>query len=71
MNPTGKARFTVSFAFGEKAVQAAENSDLPADTIAAIREAPKYPEGRVARVVVTAAAHAKIARQLLTIKLAN
>ncbi len=71
MWPTSKGCFIVCFALGEKAVQAVEDSDLPADIIEAIRMAPKYPEGRPARVVVKVAADVKVARKLLAIKLAN
>ncbi|MBU0639622.1 MAG: DUF3788 domain-containing protein [Planctomycetes bacterium] len=71
MRPTGKRRFTVSFVFGGKAVQAAEQSDLPTAVVEALRQAPQYPEGRGVSVEVSTAADVKIAKQLLAIKMAN
>jgi len=71
MRPVGRATFAVSFAFGEKAVSAAEQSHLPKQVVDAIRNSPKYPEGRLARVTVTTAADVKIAKQLLAIKAEN
>ena len=64
-------RFGVSFAFGEKAVKAALESDLPADVIKTVRQAKKYPEGCAIRLEVRTAAEAKAAKQLFGIKLAN
>lgn len=63
--------FLVSFAFGEKAVQAAELSELPAEIIESVRQAPKYPEGRAVRLDVKSAAQVKVAKKLLAIKLEN
>ncbi|MHC4076909.1 MAG: DUF3788 family protein [Planctomycetota bacterium] len=71
MRPTGKRRFLVAFAFGKKAVAAAEESDLPAHVVEEIRQAPQYPEGRQVLVEVTSAADVKIAKKLLAIKMAN
>ena len=65
MRPTGKGRFTVTFVFGNRAVKAAEQSDLPADLIEAIRQSPKYPEGRAANTEVTRATDVKIADRSL------
>jgi hypothetical protein len=64
-------RFRVSLAFGDKAVAAAEQSDLPERVIKPIRESPKYPEGRAVRIEVTSARDLAIARQLLALKIAN
>lgn len=61
--------FIASFAFGEKAVSDALQSDLPAKVIEMIRQAPKYPEGRAVRVAVNSAADVKIVKRLLAIKL--
>ena len=69
MRPTAKHRFAVSFIFGKKAVQAAEESDLPDHVVEMIRQAPQYPEGRAVRIEVTTAADVKIAKQLLAIKM--
>jgi hypothetical protein len=63
--------FMASFAFGEKAVQAALDSNLPAPIIDMIRQSPKYPEGRAVRLKVTAAADVKTVKRLLAIKLEN
>jgi hypothetical protein len=70
IKPAAK-RFTVSFAFSDQAVSAAEHSDLPTKVVQPIRESPKYPEGRAVRIAVTSAASAAVARKLLAIKLAN
>lgn len=64
-------RFTVGFAFGEKAVQVAEQSDLPDHVVEMIRQAPQYPEGRGVRLEVATAADVKIAKRLLAIKMDN
>ncbi|MGD8451809.1 MAG: DUF3788 family protein [Phycisphaerae bacterium] len=71
MRPVAKGRFNVTFVFGDKAAKAAEESDLPEHVVEEIRQSPKYPEGRAARVEVKTAADPKIARQLLAIKLAH
>jgi hypothetical protein len=70
LKPAAK-RFTVSFAFGDKAVEAAEQSDLPERVVKPIRESPKYPEGRAVRIEVTSTPDVAIARKLLAIKMAN
>ena len=64
-------RFTVGFAFGKKAVEAVELTDLPGRVIKMIKEAPLYPEGRAVRFQVTSAADVKIAKKLLAIKMEN
>ena len=64
-------RFTAGFALGDGAVQAAEQSSLPATVIQLIRQAPKYPEGRAVRIEVATAADVRIAKKLLAIKLEN
>ena len=63
--------FRASFALGPQAVEAAEQSDLPAKVIAMIRAAPRYPEGRAVRVDVKTAADAAVVQKLLAIKLAH
>lgn len=47
--------FLVSFALGDKAVQAAHASDLPPHVLETIDAAPKYAEGRGVRFEVHAA----------------
>jgi len=64
-------RFLVSFAFNDAAVAAAERAGLPARIVRPIRESPKYPEGRAARVEVGSAREVVFAQKLLAIKLAN
>lgn len=64
-------RFTVGFAFRDKAVQAAEKSDLPDHVVETIRQAPQYPEGRAVRIEITKAADVKIAKKLLAMKMDN
>ncbi len=61
--------FMASFAFGERVVRAAIQSDLPAQVIELIRQSPKYPEGRAVRVAVESAAGVKVVKRLLAIKL--
>lgn len=64
-------RFTVSFAFGDQAAEAAEQSDLPDRVVKPIRQSPKYAEGRAVRIEVTSAPDVGIARKLLAIKMAD
>ncbi len=71
MRPTASHRFTVTFMFGKKAAQAAEESDLPDHVVEMISRAPQYPEGRAVRIEVTKAADVKIAAKLLAIKMDN
>jgi len=71
MRPTGKHRFAVSFVFGKRAVQTAEQSDLPEHVVEMIRQAPQYPEGRGVRLEVATAADVKIAKRLLAIRMDN
>lgn len=63
--------FGVSLALSEQAVTEAVAADLPDDLVAAIQAAPKYPEGRPARLTVRTAQHVAIAKQLLALKLAH
>jgi len=70
MKPSAK-RFTVSFAFGDQAVEAAERSDLPDHVVKPIRQSPKYPEGRAVRIEVTSAKGVGVVKKLLAIKMAN
>ena len=63
--------FLASFAFGEKAVRAAHEADLPASLLKIIDDAPKYAEGRAVRVEVKGAKDIRAAVKLATIKMAN
>jgi Protein of unknown function (DUF3788) len=66
-----KGCFRVAFAFGEKAVQAAHQSDLPASVLKLIDDAPKHPEGRGVRVEIRSLEDVHIAGKLAEIKMAN
>jgi hypothetical protein len=63
--------FLASFAFGEKAVRAAHEADLPASLLKIIDDAPKYAEGRAVRVEVKGAKDIRAAVKLAAIKMAN
>jgi hypothetical protein len=67
----GERFFRVAYAFGEKAVQAALQSDLPASVMDLINNAPKYPEGRGIRMEVKGKEDVRIAVKLAEIKMAN
>jgi hypothetical protein len=54
--PAAQRSFLVSFALGEGAVQAAEQSRLPKRILALVRESKRFPEGRAVRVDVASAA---------------
>jgi hypothetical protein len=63
--------FRIGLAFGKKAVQAAQQSDLPAPVLKLIDEAPKYPEGRGVRMEVRSEEDIRIVEKLAAIKMAN
>ena len=63
--------FRVAFAFGERAVQAALQSGLPAHVQDLINNAPKYPEGRGVRMEVKDKQDVRIAVKLAEIKIAH
>jgi hypothetical protein len=63
--------FLVSLALGEKAIEALEESGLPARFVKSVIESPRYPEGRAARIAVDSEASLGIARKLLAIKAAH
>jgi hypothetical protein len=67
----GQGQFVVGFIFGDKAVQAVENSNLPQDIIAALKAAPKYAEGRGLPVTVKNPQDLEWVKTLLTIKIEN
>jgi hypothetical protein len=68
MRPIDTRRFSVTFAFRDKHIEAVKQADIPGDIVAEILKAKEYPEGRMARVDVTKAAECKIAQALLAIK---
>lgn len=63
--------FRASFALGDKAVQAACQSDLPQLVIKIIDEARRYAEGTAVRLDVKTAKDVTVVRKLAMIKLAN
>lgn len=63
--------FNVSFVFGDKAVAAAEKSDLPKDIIKTLKEARKYAEGRGLKIEVKSMVDVENIKKLLTIKVNN
>lgn len=67
----GQDCFTVSFALGEKAVAAAEESSLPEDVLAAIRSARPYVEGRGVRIEVKRRTDVETVKTLVAIKMTH
>ena len=61
--------FRVSFALGDKAVQAARESGLPPKTIKIINEAKRYAEGTAVRIDVNGPEDILIVKKLAVIKL--
>ena len=66
-----EGHFTVVFVFGDKAVQAVENSSLPRDIIQTLKEAKKYAEGRGLQVTVKTRDDVEVIKKLITIKIEN
>ncbi len=67
----GQGHFTVVFVFGDKAVQAVENSSLPRDIIQTLKQAKKYAEGRGLPVTVKTQDDVEVVKKLITIKMEN
>lgn len=67
----GNGQFAVAFTFGDKAVEAVENSSLPRDIIDTLKAARKYAEGRVLQIIVNNREDIAIIKKLITIKLEN
>jgi hypothetical protein len=63
--------FLVSFALGQKAVAAAQNSDLPASILKTIDSAKKYAEGRGVRLEIRKATDVPSVEKLAVIKMAG
>ncbi len=63
--------FRLGFVFGDKAVSAAEKSDLPKDMINTLKDAKKYVEGRGLRVEVKSATDVENVKKLIDIKVKN
>jgi hypothetical protein len=66
-----KKHFLVGFALGEKAVNAAHESDLPASVLATIDSATKYAEGRGVRIEVRTKKDLENVKNLAVVKMAN
>jgi len=66
-----KGYFLASFALGEKAVEAARKSDLPASVLKVIDSAKKYAEGRGVRLEVRSTEDVRNVEKLAVIKMAN
>jgi hypothetical protein len=66
-----EGHFLASFALGEKAVQAAHESVLPASVLEVIDSARKHAEGRGVRLGVKTARDVRNAERLAVIKMAN
>jgi Protein of unknown function (DUF3788) len=66
-----KGYFLASFALGEKAVNAAHESDLPASVLEVIDSARKYAEGRGVRLEVRTAEDVRNIEKLAVIKMAK
>ena len=60
--------FKANFVYGEKAVKAAENANLPVSTITLIREVQQYVEGRSFMINIKTATDVETAIRLIKIK---
>ncbi|MHC4461421.1 MAG: DUF3788 domain-containing protein [Planctomycetota bacterium] len=63
--------FRVSFVFGDKAVAAAEASDLAQELVTTLKNARKYPEGRDLQIDVKRSTDIKHIRKLVKMKVNN
>jgi len=63
--------FTVVFTLGQRAVTAAQESDLPQDVLSAIENARQYAEGRSVRFDVTTSEDVAVVKQIIVIKMSN
>ena len=63
--------FYAGFALGQKAVDAAHESGLPADVLAVIDGSRKYAEGRAVRLEVRSEEDVRSVVQLASIKMSN
>jgi len=66
-----RGAFTVSFALGEKALQAARHSGLPDAVIVMIDSARRYAEGTAVRIEVRSAADVAVVKKLAAAKVDN
>lgn len=63
--------FNVSFVFGDKAVAAAEKTDLPKDLVKTLKNARKYAEGRGLLIEVKGPTDVENIKKLVEIKVKN
>jgi hypothetical protein len=63
--------FRVGFVFGDKAVAAVEQSDLPYDIKTELKNARKYAEGRGIAIVIKNQADVETVKKLIDIKVKN
>lgn len=63
--------FRVSFALGDRALEAARQSDLSKSTLELLEDAPRYAEGTGVRLTVKAPKDLGAIKKLALIKLAN
>jgi hypothetical protein len=66
-----EGHFRMTFVFGDKAVAAIEESDVPREIIEDLRQARKYAEGRGVSVFVRTPEDVETMKKLVAIKLAN
>lgn len=66
-----KGGFRLSFVFGDKAVEAIDQSDLPRAMIEEVKNARRYPEGRGLRIDVRDRRYLAAAKTLTRIKAEN
>jgi len=66
-----RSSFIASFALGDKAVQAALGSELPAPVVKIIKEAKRYAEGTGVRFEVKKPGDVDVIKKLAAIKLKN
>lgn len=67
----GEGMFSLVFVFGERAVQAVENSSVPSKLIEELKAARKYAEGRGIMVPLRNREDLETAKQLIVIKVEN
>jgi len=66
-----RGHFVVGFALGQKAVDAAQESDLPQSTLDMIDDSQEYAEGRAVRLEVRTGDDLLNVARIATIKMAN
>ena len=66
-----RGSFGASFALGDKAIQAARDSELPKRVLKIIAEAKKYAEGTAVRIEVTNSEDVEAVKKLAKAKLEN